>query len=58
MKLEDPKSSPVERSIMFSILFSLIYILFRVVPTDVIFVAALALGAFVFVVRLKWIKLR
>jgi|JI6StandDraft_1071083.scaffolds.fasta_scaffold139595_1 hypothetical protein len=58
VKPEVAKPNPIEKSLMIGIVCLVLYVIFRILPTDVIFVSGVITTLFVVIVRLKWMKLR
>ncbi len=58
VKPEVAKPNPIEKSLMIDIVCLVTYVIFRIIPTDVIFVSGVITTLFVVIVRLKWMKLR
>lgn len=58
VKPEVAKPNPIEKSLMIGIVCLVTYVIFRILPTDVIFVSGVITALFVVIARLKWMKLR
>jgi hypothetical protein len=58
MNLENSPPNQIEKTLLIGVVLAIIYVIFRVVAADVIFVAVLAMCILLFVLRLKWLRLR
>lgn len=58
MKPNAVKVNPVEKYLMIGIICLVVYVLFRIVPADVILISGIIIVLSVTILRIKWMKLK